>query len=69
MTHKITRQEIESMLIMQGLACSIGKGEHKKLIVEMNIDGTYREFVVTNHGKEQRFTFLDDAIQAYNEAH
>ncbi len=52
MTHTITRQEIKTMLIMQGLACSIGKGEHKKLIVEMDIEGMYREFVVTNHGKE-----------------
>jgi hypothetical protein len=53
---------------MQELAASVGNGEHKKLVVNMGIVGMYREFVVTNHGKEQRFMFLDDAIHAYNEA-
>ena len=68
MKHTITRDEIENLLIMQELAASVGNGEHKKLVVNMGIVGMYREFVVTNHGKEQRFMFLDDAIHAYNEA-
>jgi hypothetical protein len=68
MKHIITRDEIEAVIITHQLAASKGNGEHKTLIVEMDIEGMYREFVVTSHGKEQRFISLDDAIQAYNEA-